>query len=141
MVSLAGPGSLISRRRSRTVGRASATSGRRTRRKGASRFVAGLDAVTSGSRSSRVERRFTNVVLPLRSVVGSCSSARESEAFSLEIAPIVVLALPTRAERSLRRAASVETTREVSTRKRFRAGSSRVNCCTSWSVVERNGLK
>ena len=53
---------------------------------GASFLVAGLEALTSGSRSSSVERRFTNVVLPRRSVVGSSASARESDVFSAAIA-------------------------------------------------------
>ncbi len=56
--SLFAPGRRIRWRRSRIVGRASSTSGRSSRRNGARSFVAGLDASTSGSRSSSVARRF-----------------------------------------------------------------------------------
>ena len=69
--SLLAPGRVTSLRRSLIVGRALGTSGRSSRRNGARSLVAGLDASTSTSRSSSVARRFTNVVLPRRSVVGS----------------------------------------------------------------------
>jgi hypothetical protein len=49
--------------------------------------VFGFDSSTSWSRSSSVARRFTNVVLALRSVSGSSSSARWSDALSSPIAP------------------------------------------------------
>ena len=80
--SLSSPSRRISVRRSRIVGRASATSGRSSRRNGARSFVAGLDSATSTSRSSSVARRFTNVVLARRSVVGSRPRARASATFS-----------------------------------------------------------
>ena len=54
-------------RRPRVGGSAGAASGRT----GASCLVAGFDSSTSRWRSSSVERRFTNVVLALRSVPGS----------------------------------------------------------------------
>ena len=95
--------------RSRIVGRASRTSGRSSRRNGARSLVAGLDSATSTSRSSSVARRFTNVVLARRSVVGSSSSARESATFSAAIAPAVAFALLTRPERSSRRSATAVT--------------------------------
>ena len=52
-------------------------------------------------------RRFTNVVLARRSVVGSSPSARASAAFSAPIAAAVSLALPTSCDSSLRRSAIV----------------------------------
>ena len=73
--SLSGPLRVTARRRSWIVGFALATSGRRSRRNGASSFVAGLDAATSGSRSSSVARRLTNVVFARRRVSGSSVSA------------------------------------------------------------------
>ena len=60
---------------------------------GASSLVAGFDSSTSWSRSSSVERRFTNVVFALRSVLGSSSSARSSAALSSPIARKAVLVL------------------------------------------------
>ena len=66
--SLSSPGLRSAALRLATVGRASRTSGRRTRRNGASRRVAGLDAATRRSRSSSVERRLTKVELPRRAV-------------------------------------------------------------------------
>jgi hypothetical protein len=44
---------------------------------------------------SSVERRFTNVELPRRSVVGSSARASLSAWFSAAIAPVVVFAFPT----------------------------------------------
>ena len=124
--SLSAPSRRTSVRRSRIVGRASRTSGRSSRRNGARSFVAGLDSATSTSRSSSVARRFTNVVLARRSVVGSSSSARESATFSAAIAPAVAFALPTRPARSSRRSATAVTAREELTMKRVSAPSSSV---------------
>src|ERR1700736_5963694 len=110
--SLLGPGLWTSRRRAWIVGTASATSGRRSARKGASLLVAGLDAATSTSRSLSVWRRFTKVVLALRSVPGSSPSARPSATFSDPIADVVVLVLETRSVSVVWRAARVVTTRD-----------------------------
>ena len=74
--------------------------------------MAGLDSATSGSRSSSVARRFTNVELPRRSVVGSSASASLSARFSAAIAPVVAFALPTRSARSSRRSAIAVTVRD-----------------------------
>ena len=110
--SLSAPGRRTSVERSATVGLASRTSGRSSRRNGARSFVAGLESATSGSRSSSVARRFTNVELPRRSVVGSSASASLSARFSDAIAPVVAFALPTRSARSSRRSAIAVTARE-----------------------------
>ena len=104
-----------------------------------SSFVAGLDAATRASRSPSVERRFTNVVLPLRRVPGSTSSVRPSAWFSAAIAPNVVLVLPTSWERSSRRSAIAPIAREVSTRKRSKLASSATSCRVSSEVVPRAG--
>ena len=123
------------------VGSASSISGRSSRRNGARSFVAGLDSATSGSRSSSVARRFTNVELPRRSVVGSSASASLSARFSAAIAPVVALALPTRSARSSRRSAIAVTVREELTMKRVSASSSSVVSLTSRRALESSGLK
>ena len=118
------PGRRTASRGRRSSARRRATSGRSSRRNGARSLVAGLDSATSGSRSSSVARRFTNVELPRRSVVGSSASASLSARFSAAIAPVVALALPTRSARSSRRSAIAVTVREELTMKRVRASSS-----------------
>ncbi len=128
-------------RRSRIVGRDSATSGRSSRRNGARSRVAGLDSATSTSRSSSVARRFTNVVLARRSVVGSSPRARPSAAFSEPIAAAVAFALPTSEERSSRRSAIAPEAREVLTSRRVSAPWSSVTSCTSRRELESSGLK
>ena len=82
--------------------------------------MAGFDTSTSRSRSSSVERRFTNVVLALRRVSGRSSSALSSAALSAPIAPKAVFALLTRSARSSRRSAIAVTASEVSVTKRSR---------------------
>ncbi len=86
-------------------------------------------------------RRFTNVVLARRSVVGRSSSARDSAASSAAIAPVVALALPTRSARSSRRSAIAVTACEELTRKRVSAPSSSVSCSASTREVDSSGLK
>ena len=86
-------------------------------------------------------RRFTNVVLARRSVVGSSPSACASAAFSCPIADAVAFALPTAADRSSRRSAIAVTARDELTRKRVSAPSSSVTSCASWREVDRSGLK
>ena len=139
--SLSAPLRVTSLRRSRIVGREAATSGRSSRRNGASRFVAGLDSATSTSRSSSVARRFTNVVLARRSVVGSSPSARASATFSWPIAAAVAFVLPTRSARSSRRSATAVTAREELTMNSVSVPSSWVSWLTRRREVERNGLK
>ena len=78
----------------------------------------GFDSSTSWSRSSSVVRRFTNVVLALRSVPGSSSSARWSDVLSSPIARIAAFVLLTRFARSSRRSAIAETVSAPSFRKR-----------------------
>jgi hypothetical protein len=135
------PGLLTSRLRSPIVGRALARRGRSSRRNGASLRVAGFDTSTSCSRSSSVERRFTNVVLPLRSVSGSSSRARSSAALSAPIAPKAVFALLTRSARSSRRSAIADTAVEVSVTKRSRIFWSRASSRVRLLVLTRKGLK
>ncbi len=77
-----------------------------------------------------MERRFTKVVLPLRSVSGSSSRVRPSDSLSSAIAPAAVFVLLTSDDRSSRRSAMAPTAREVSTRKRSKLASS----ATSWRV-------
>ena len=86
-------------------------------------------------------RRFTNVVLARRNVVGSSSSARENASFSAAIAPAVAFALVTRPERSSRRSATAVTAREEFTRKRVSAPSSSVTWLASTREVDSSGLK
>ena len=139
--SLSVPGRRTSVLRSAIVGLASRTSGRSSRRNGARSFVAGLDSATSGSRSSSVARRFTNVELPRRSVVGSSASASLSARFSAAIAPVVAFALPTRSARSSRRSAIAVTVRDEETRNSVSASSSSVVSLTSRRALESSGLK
>ena len=139
--SLSEPGRRTAVERSATTGSASRTSGRNSRRNGARSFVAGLDSATSGARSSSVARRFTNVELPRRRVVGSSASASLSARFSEAIAPVVAFALPTRSARSSRRSAIAVTAREEETMKRVSASSSCVVSLTSRRALESSGLK
>ena len=80
-------------------------------------------------------------MLARRSVVGSSPSASDRATFSEPIAPAAAFALPTSAERSSRRPASVELSRPVSTMKRVRAASSSVSSPTSRREVDSSGLK
>ncbi len=139
--SLSAPGWRTSVERSAIVGLASCTSGRSSRRNGARFFVAGFESSTSGSRSSSVARRFTNVLLPRRSVVGSRSSAWLSASFSEAIAPVVAFALATRLDRSSRREAIAVAVRLELTRKSVSAPSSSVALLTSRRALESSGLK
>ena len=123
------------------MGRASATSGCSARRNGASSRVAGFDSSTSTSRSSSVERRFTNVVLALRSVPGSSSSARPRATFSSPIARNAVLVLPTSASSSALRSAIADTVVAPSRRKRSSTAWSRASSLVRAVVLERNGAK
>ena len=102
--SLFGPGRKSTRDRELTVGTASDRSGRSAEKKGASFGATGLDVLTSVVRSTSVARRFTNVVLALRSVGGSSRRSVSKAVFCDAIAPAVALALPTREARSSRRA-------------------------------------
>src|SRR4051812_49333113 len=141
VASLSGPALLISVLRSLIVGVDATTSGRRTRRNFARSLLAGLDALTSTVRSASVERRFTNVVFALRSVVGSWASVVSSAVDSSAIAPAVWFVLDTSAERSSRFAATAVTSSEESVRNRWSVGWSFMIWLTSASVVDRNGLK
>ncbi len=127
--------------RSWIVGRASCTSGRSSRRKGASCLVPGFDTATSLSRSSRVARRFTKVVLAFRSVSGSSSSARSREAFSWAIAPKVAFVLVTRPARSSRRSASAVTVVAPSFTKRSSTAWSSASSLVTSLVDTRKGEK
>ena len=64
--SLLAPGLRMIVRRPATVGLASRSSGWSWSRKGLRRFATGFDASTSGVRSFRAARRFTNVVFERR---------------------------------------------------------------------------
>ena len=139
--SLFAPGVVTRRRRSWIVGIALWTSGRSSRRNGASSLVAGFDASTSGSRSSSVARRLTNVVLARRSVVGSSPSACSSAASWEAIAAAVVFVFPTSEARSSRFSAIAVTARDELTMKSVSVPSSCVSWLTSCREVERNGLK
>ena len=139
--SLFGPGVRIRLLRSLMVGFASCTSGRSAARNFARFFVAGFDSATSGSRSSSVARRFTNVVLALRSDVGSRPSARPRATFSSPIAAAVWSAFPTSEARSPRRAAMALTVRDVSVTKRWKVTWSVTISRTSADDVESVGLK
>ena len=136
-----GPLSRISRLRSLIVGRASRTSGRSCENSLARFLVAGFDAATSGSRSSRVARRFTNVVLALRSEAGSRRSDWSRATFSSPIAAAVWSALPTSCERSSRRAAIAVTVRAVSVTKRWKVTLSAMISRTRREEVDSVGLK
>jgi hypothetical protein len=81
------------------------------------------------------------VVLPRRSVVGSCSRASANAVFSLAIAPAVALALETRFARSSRRSARAVTSPEDSTMKRVSDSWSEFASLTRRDVLCRNGLK
>src|SRR6266516_7125280 len=68
--SLLGPGRTSTLDSDWKVGTASRTSGRRAEKNGASLGATGLEVLTNVVRSTSVDRRFTNVVLALRSVPG-----------------------------------------------------------------------
>ena len=109
----------------RSSARASRTSGRSSRRNGARSLVAGLDAATSRSRSSSVARRFTNVVLARRSVVGSSAERPRERARSRRRSRRSSCSCCRRASaRSSRRSAIAVTAREELTMKRVSAPSS-----------------
>ena len=103
--------------------------------------AAGLEAASSGSRSSSVARRSTSVELPCRSVSGSTASPCESESFSAAIAPISPLRFEMREVSCGARCASAPVTLDPATSACSSAFWSRASSCTSWSVVDRNGLR
>ena len=119
-----------------------ARSGRSSRRNGARSLVAGLESATSGSRSSSVARRFTNVELPRRSVVGSSASAcaeravlgRDRAGRGVRVADQVGEVVAALGDRASRRASST-------TMKRVSASSSAVVSLTSRRALESSGLK
>src|SRR3989440_9114936 len=139
--SLFGPGRKSTRDRELTVGTASDRSGRSAEKKGASFGATGLDVLTSVVRSTSVARRFTNVVLALRSVGGSSRRSVSKAVFCDAIAPAVALALPTREARSSRRAAIAVTSWDELARKLVNAPWSRSSCWITWSVLDREGAK
>ena len=100
-----------------------------------------LDSSTSTSRSSSAARRFTNVVLDLRSVPGSRSSARARATFSSPIAPSAVPVFCTRPERSSRRSAIAPIAFEVSVMKRENTSSSATSSRVSRDVEFSAGAK
>ena len=108
--------------RSRTVGPASWASARAWSRNGPSLRATGLEALTSGSRSSSAERRFTKVVLARRMNGGNRPIDSASAAFWSPNARVVVFKLPISPARSSRRSAIVVTSRELSTRNRSNTG-------------------
>ena len=110
-------------------------------RNGPSRRATGALASTSGSTSSRAARRFTKVVLARRMKAGSRLSDSASASFWLPSARVVRFAFPTRAASSVRRSASVVTSRELSTRKRSSVGVSRVSSWNSRLVDDSDGLR
>src|SRR3954470_5376875 len=115
--SLLGPGRKSTCDRDLNVGTASRTSGRNLEKNGASFGATGLEVFTSVVRSTSVARRFTNVVLALRSVPGRSARSVLNEVFSWAIAPAVALALATSELRSLRRAATSVTSLDELARK------------------------
>jgi hypothetical protein len=104
-------------------------------------LVSGFDTATSLSRSSRVDRRFTNVVLAFRSVSGSSVSAWSRELFSCAIAPNVVFVLLTRLVRSSLRSASAVTVEDVSRTKRVSTFWSSASSAVTSLVDTRKGEK
>ena len=86
-------------------------------------------------------RRFTNVVLALRSVSGRSSSARWSAALSSPIARIAALVLLTSSVRSPRLSAIADTVSAPSFRNRPRISSSSASSSVSRVVLARNGPK
>ena len=141
--SLFGPGVRISSRRSRTVGWASATSGRsrREERRRAPWWRAWTRA-TSVSRSSSAERRFTNVVFALRSVLGQQPEGARQR---------LVLVADRRRRRCWRCPPAASARRgarrsppppcDVSTRKRSKSASSATSSRVSCDVVLSAGLR
>ena len=120
--SLFAPGVWISVERLRNVGRASRASGRSWARNGRSFLATGLDSRTSGSTSSSVARRFTNVVFARR-MNGGSSWIASSRLFDWRpIACVVVARWSTRPDRSARREARSPVSLELSTRKFVSAG-------------------
>ena len=95
----------------------------------------------SWSRSSSVERRFTKVVFALRSVPGSRPSVWARAWFWAAIAPAVAFALPTRAARSPRRSATVDTRLDASTTKLVNVRWSERTSLIRALVEESAGLK
>src|SRR5205085_5299408 len=88
-----------------------------------------------------VARRFTKVVLALRSVGGSRARSVSKAVFCDAIAPAVALALATRELRSSRRAATSVTSLDELARKLVKAPWSRRSCWITWSVLESAGAK
>ena len=135
------PGRRIVRRRSRTVGSASAANGRELRR-GTGR--ASRDRLRRlDQRVDVVERarRFTNVVLARRMKAGSRPIDSASASFWLPSARVVSLRLPISAARSSRRSASAVTSRELSTRKRSSTGGVAVSSLNSRLEVDSAGFR
>ena len=127
--------------RSRTVGSASAAKARACERKGCRRFATGFEASTSGSTSSRVERRSTNVVLARRMNGGRRPIDSASASFWLPSARVVSLRFPIRPARSSRRSARAVTIRELSTRKRSSTGVSLVSSLKRRLEVDSAGFR
>ena len=109
--------------------------------KGWSFRATGIEAETSGSRSSSVARRLTAVVLKLRMKLGSSSSAAVSDSFSAAIAPIIWFVLLMKPVMSSERSASVSVSVAVSTMKRSRLASSEESSLKTCREVDRNGFR
>jgi hypothetical protein len=122
------------------TGVASFSSGRSSWKNLGRSSAATLDACSSGSRSSSVARRSTNVELPLRSVSGSTASPSDSEAFSLAIAPIIPLRFVTSEVSCGARSATALVTPAPATIACSSVRWSRVSSLTSCEVVDSVGL-
>ena len=139
--SLLRPGLSTTLARSLTVGTASWANGRSCARNGRSAIATGFEALTSGSTSFSVARRFTNVVFDWRMNAGSWAIACASASRWLPSARNVAFALLTNAARSSRFAATASTSLALSTRKRESSGESRFSSPNRRAEVERAGFR
>ena len=139
--SLLAPGRRTIWRRSATVGLRSWMNGWSWSRNGLSFTATGFDALTSGSTSLSVERRFTNVVFERRMKAGRRVSASESAAFCWPIAPSVEFRLTISCERSSRRLASAVTSRALSWTKLSSRGVSALSSLKRRREVDSAGFR
>ncbi len=139
--SLLAPGNLVMSASFEKTGVLSFETSASLRRNGARFLVAGYDAWTSGSRSSRVARRLTCVVLSWRSVSGKAASERSRSSLRLAMAPRVVLAVTISDERSCWRSARAPNVCEPETRNRESAAESLESSVNSCVEVLRAGLR
>jgi len=97
--------------------------------------------LTSGSRSSRAARRFTNVVFARRSKSGRRRIESASAWFWLPIAVVVVASWSTRPARSSWRSAMSVTSCEEETMKRSSSGVSRLSSRNRVLDAASDGLR